>query len=75
MAGKKSRRLLPDSHFLELLFGGGVSGSRGFSQIVLIAGGDGEALIWTARPPGLWRLITGSLAPPDLAALVESARG
>ncbi len=42
--------------------------------VTLIADGDGDAVVWTARRPGLWQRVAGSVAPPALAALVAAAR-
>ncbi len=42
--------------------------------IVLIAGGGPEAVVWTARRPGVRQRLAARLRPPDLAALLASAR-
>jgi hypothetical protein len=43
--------------------------------VTVIADGDGSgAAVWTARAPGLWQRIAGSVARPSLAALVAAAR-
>ena len=42
--------------------------------LTLMADYDGDAAIWTARRPGLWRRMSGGIAPPALAPLVAAAR-
>ncbi len=49
--------------------------ARRIAELTLVADDAGDALIWRATRPGLWRRLADRFAHHELAALVAAARG